>query len=132
MKSQAGAIAQQQALVLVFGLSYRKAAKVAGVHHRNLWSHVAAKPGSNVASWESRPAEIKREAVKNLLSRLVKDAFTSHPALKIEFDFSASQMKIFFPMMSNGGGGLTTLSFFKMSHERKDSNTLVYHLPEIK
>jgi len=64
MRSQAGAVAQQQALVLVFGLSYRQAAKVANIHHRNLWSHVAAKPGSNVASWESRSEEIKRKAIE--------------------------------------------------------------------
>jgi len=64
MKAQAGAIAQQQALVLVFGLSYRAAARVAGIHHRNLWSHVAAKHGSNVTPWESRSIEIKRAAIE--------------------------------------------------------------------
>lgn len=70
MRSQAGAVAQQQALVLVFGLSYRQAAKVANIHHRNLWSHVAAKPGSNVAPWESRPIEVKRAAIERAFGML--------------------------------------------------------------
>lgn len=72
MKTQAGAVAQQQALVLVFGLSYRVAARVAGIHHRNLWSHVAAKSGSNVAPWDSRAVEVKREAIEKCIENVIE------------------------------------------------------------
>jgi hypothetical protein len=77
MKAQAGAIAQQQALVLVFGLSYREAAKVAGIHHRNLWSHVAAKHGSNVAPWEYRSAEVKNAAIAKVIEMVVAEVAPS-------------------------------------------------------
>jgi hypothetical protein len=61
---ESGAVAIQQALVKHFGLSYRDAAKIAGVNPRTLWQHVAARRGSNVAAWESRSETIKNEAIE--------------------------------------------------------------------
>lgn len=60
----AGNVAQQQALVKYFGLSYRMAAEVTGTNHRTVWQHVAARSGSNVAAWEDRPQEMKDEAIR--------------------------------------------------------------------
>lgn len=60
---EAGAVAVQQALVKHFGKSYRETAELCGVNPRTVWQHVAAHNGSNVAAWENRPENIKREAI---------------------------------------------------------------------
>ena len=62
-KPRAGQVAQQQALVKYFGLTYRMAAAVMGTNHRTVWQHVAAQKGSNVAAWESRPEDVKETAI---------------------------------------------------------------------
>lgn len=62
-KPKAGQIAQQQALIKYFGLTYSMASKVMGVNKRTLWQHVAARKGSNVATWEDRPEDIKEQAI---------------------------------------------------------------------
>ncbi len=61
---ESGAVAVQQALVKHFKFSYRDAASLCGINHRTLWQHVAARPGSNVATWDSRPSDIKAEAIE--------------------------------------------------------------------
>lgn len=60
---KAGNVAQQQALIKYFGLSYRMAAAVAGVNHRTLWQHVNGGEGANVAQWEARTPEIQEQAI---------------------------------------------------------------------
>ncbi len=62
-KPKAGQVAQQQALVKYFGLTYRMAAAIMGTNHRTVWQHVAANKGSNVATWESRPEDVKEQAI---------------------------------------------------------------------
>lgn len=62
-KPQAGQVAQQQALVKYFRLTYRMAAAIMGTNHRTVWQHVAANKGSNVAAWESRPDDVKQAAI---------------------------------------------------------------------
>ena len=61
MKS--GNVAVQQALIKYFFLSYRMTAAIMGVNHRTVWQHVNGGAGSNVASWEARPENIKEEAI---------------------------------------------------------------------
>lgn len=62
-KAKAGNVAIQQALVKYFGLTYRMAADIMNTNHRTVWQHVAARTGSNVASWERRPEDVKEAAI---------------------------------------------------------------------
>jgi len=71
---ESGSVATQQALVKHFKLSYRNAAKLAGVNPRTLWQHVAARHGSNVAAWGSRSQSIKDEAIEKARKLIAKSA----------------------------------------------------------
>lgn len=59
----AGNVAIQQALILHFGLSYRRAAALTHVHPRTAWQHVAAGNGANVAAWDQRSAQVRDAAI---------------------------------------------------------------------
>jgi hypothetical protein len=71
MNSITGRCALQQALVLVHGLSYRKAASIAGVHHRSCWQHVQARHGSNIKPWSARTFEEKTDAAGEALRLII-------------------------------------------------------------
>jgi hypothetical protein len=129
MKAQAGAIAQQQALVLVFGLSYRQAAKVAGVNHRNLWSHVAAKHGSKVASWESRSIEIQNAAIEKVINNVVTEADASAEC-RFLYQFDGSNFVEIYADSDNRKAIENALSSLNVERVKVgNGNPLLFELP---
>ena len=78
MKPQLGQVAIQQALIQALGLTYRQASNVTGVNARTIWQHVAAHPGSNVASWEQRPEDMQEGAIIEA-QKLIDSYAQRHP-----------------------------------------------------
>lgn len=62
-----GAVAIQQAMRYVFGLTYREIGVLTVVHPRTAWQHIAAKRGAKVKDWDRRTEQEQRQAIEDAI-----------------------------------------------------------------